>query len=630
MTEPLRRWRFFRAGGFDQVRLDEASDLLAIDQLDQKLWMALSCPVAGIQFDERTLCLIDTDADGHVRAQELIDAVHWARDRLADPKRLALGRDEISLEDIRADGPEGAELRLRLQALLASLDKNPGDTLSVGEIQTAQDRLNVAQLHTWQGACPTLPVLGDATATAYDTLQGVRDKVDDYFLRCRISAFDTRAQNLLDPTEDHFKALGSKPLVEPEALTLLPLARITPSGELALDEGLNPAWQEALQALRQQVITPLCGHRSHLTAPLWEQIKQQFADYARWVKAKPASTPEDELTLTLERLTRYKRDLMTLANNFVAFKAFYTRQGKATFQAGTLYLDGRSCELCITVTDPARHALLAALSRICLVYCDCTRAGKKMSIAAAFTAGDSDQLMVGRNGVFYDRLGQDWDATILKIIDHPISLRQAFWSPYKRFVKMLGEQLQKLAASKAGANEAQLSQAADAMVKPGGVPTQNGKSGALPSAPPFDVAKFAGIFAAIGMAVGAIGTALASVTLGLLALKWWQIPLALLGFMLAISTPAVALAWFKLRTRNLGPLLDANGWAINARAHINIPFGTSLTQLAQLPQNAERSLTDPYADKKPSLRFYLLGGALLLLGLVAAWWMWKHNGSLIA
>ena len=47
-------WRFFRAGGFDQVRLDTAAELLAIDQLDQKLWVALSCPVKGIEFDART------------------------------------------------------------------------------------------------------------------------------------------------------------------------------------------------------------------------------------------------------------------------------------------------------------------------------------------------------------------------------------------------------------------------------------------------------------------------------------------------------------------------------------------------------------------------------------------------
>ena len=71
-------FKFFRAGGFDQVRIDTAADLLALKELDQKLWVALSCPVKGIEFDTRTLALIDTDNDGHLRAPELLAAIDWA------------------------------------------------------------------------------------------------------------------------------------------------------------------------------------------------------------------------------------------------------------------------------------------------------------------------------------------------------------------------------------------------------------------------------------------------------------------------------------------------------------------------------------------------------------------------
>jgi hypothetical protein len=134
----------------------------------------------------------------------------------------------------------------------------------------------------------------------------------------------------------------------------------------------------------------------------------------------------------------------------------------------------------------------------------------------------------------------------------------------------------------------------------------------------FDVGKFAGIFAAIGLAVGAIGTALAAMVTGMLGLRWWQMPLVVVGLMLLISGPAMVLAWFKLRSRNLGPILDANGWAVNARARINIPFGTSLTQLAQLPEGAERALTDPYAEKERPWKLYLTIAAILFVA--AAWW----------
>jgi hypothetical protein len=132
------------------------------------------------------------------------------------------------------------------------------------------------------------------------------------------------------------------------------------------------------------------------------------------------------------------------------------------------------------------------------------------------------------------------------------------------------------------------------------------------------VAKFAGIFAAVGLAVGAIGTAVASLLTGFLGLKAWQMPLALAGLMLLISGPAMLQAFFKLRSRNLGPILDANGWAVNTRARINIPFGTSLTHVAALPEGAERALTDPYGEKKTPWTRYLILGALLAAGVYFA------------
>ena len=239
-----------------------------------------------------------------------------------------------------------------------------------------------------------------------------------------------------------------------------------------------------------------------------------------------------------------------------------------------------------------------------------------MTVACAFTAGDSDQLMVGRNGVFYDRQGRDWDATITKIVEHPISLRQAFWSPYKAASRMVGNMMQKMAASKSASADAQLSAAAVNNTQKVVTPVAGKATAAAPIAP-FDVAKFAGIFAAIGLAVGAIGTLLASVVTGLVSLAWWQLPIAVGGVMVAISGPAVVLAWFKLRSRNLGPLLDANGWAINARARINIPFGTSLTQLAELPAGAERSLSDPYTEEKSPWGWVAAAG--VALGVFLAW-----------
>jgi len=610
-------WRFFRAGGFDQVQLDTAADLLALGELDQKLWVALSCPVKGIEFDTRSLQFIDSDNDGHVRAPELLSAIAWAHSRLSNPDVLVQKCDGVPIAQIRDDDEAGKLIKAAALVLAQELGKTESDVLTVFEASAAQLSHTARALAAWEAAGRDALPLGDATAAAHALVTELDGKVQDFFTRCQLAAFDDRAGSVLNASEDALKALAPATLqTSSQGISDLPLAHVRSDAVLPLTRGINPAWAARICTLRDTVVTPLLGAQDQLSAADWQSIQVKLASYSTWLAAKPDPLTEGDGVRDLEKLARYVRDLQWLANNFVAFRDFYTRQGKATFQIGTLYLDGRSCELCVAVNDAAKHAALASLSRLCLVYCDCVRGADKLSIAAAFTAGDSDQLMVGRNGVFYDRQGRDWDATITKIIDHPISLRQAFWSPYKQVARAVGSQMQKLAASKAKTADDKLVGAAlNASTK-----AAAGEPAKAPPPPPFDVGKFAGIFAAIGLALGAVGTMVVSVVSGLFSLAWWQWPLVLLGVMLLISGPAVLLAWFKLRSRNLGPILDANGWAINARARINIPFGTSLTQLAKLPANAQRSLSDPYADKPSSWPYLVLmlvvaAGAMWLLGL---------------
>ncbi|HAA02291.1 MAG TPA: hypothetical protein DCE18_02835, partial [Syntrophobacteraceae bacterium] len=125
-----------------------------------------------------------------------------------------------------------------------------------------------------------------------------------------------------------------------------------------------------------------------------------------------------------------------------------------------------------------------------------------------------------------------------------ISIRQAFWSPYKQISKMVHDQIEKVAAS----HDKTVKDAASAGVSD---TAHKAEAGQPVAAPPFDVGKFAGIFAAIGLAIGAIGTAIASVLTGFLNLSWWQMPLAVGGLLLLISGPSMVIAYFKLRKRNL-------------------------------------------------------------------------------
>ena len=165
--------------------------------------------------------------------------------------------------------------------------------------------------------------------------------------------------------------------------------------------------------------------------------------------------------------------------------------------------------------------------------------------------------------------------------------------------------MQKFAEAKERENEARLKAAAD--------------SGIVPQASnPVDVGKMVGIVAALGVGIGAVGTLFGGFVSGFMNLQpWYAKPFAILGAMLAISGPSVLLAWLKLRQRTLGPVLEANGWAVNGRVRVNIPLGAALTDLKVLPRGARRSLDDPFEDRKARRRRRLFWTAAVLVAAAA-------------
>ena len=72
---------------------------------------------------------------------------------------------------------------------------------------------------------------------------------------------------------------------------------------------------------------------------------------------------------------------------------------------------------------------------------------------------------------------------------------------------------------------------------------------------------------------------------------------------------------------------EGNGWAINGRVKINIPFGAALTKLAALPPNARRTLEDPYEDKDARSRRRQIAVAIVVLVAAAIWTRVNHNQS---
>lgn len=352
-------------------------------------------------------------------------------------------------------------------------------------------------------------------------------------------------------------------------------------------------------------------------------VKAAFESLVEKDKAAPPLVAFQDL----HKLALYHANLYTFLNNFLSFTDFYTPEKKAIFQTGTLYLDGRACLLCVPVEDIDNHARLAEPSHLCLVYCECQRkdtdgADAGMTIAAALTEGNVARLIDGKHGLFIDDAGKEWDSKIVKIVHNPISLQEAVWAPYIRFANMISEQIHKFVEAKDQAvAEKATALATDA-------PAAASAAAATAPKQPFDFAKGAGIFAALSVAVSMLSAAFAYIANSLASLGWlW--PLALILVFICISGPSVILAWFKLRKRGLGSLLDASAWAVNNEAPINILMGATLTKKAKLPHDVRKELNDPYAipekvlAKRRRRRNWLIFWLIVLICLAGfAAWCW--------
>ena len=508
-------WTYANIGGNTRVVIKNGKDIQHLAELDEKLWTVLACPVSGLELPEESLKHMDVNNDGKIHVSDVIATSQWLCSVLRDAQLLFEEKSSLRLTDI-AD-----ETLLSVATPLAT----------DGVVTLEAVKAAIAGVSIEAQAIPAAPYAADVMA-AYKACQ---ETYAQYFQTAKL------------------QSLG---------LATLPADAAVPglTEEQFVEMGKNISDYEAAKTAAE------AANAAALTAAQ--------------AKYKP-----------LEKLLLLCRDFCTLLRNFVSFQDFYAKRGKALlgrgaddespwaiFQAGTLVIDQRACNLCLKVSDMAKHNTQAIDSGMFLIYCNCKHhaSGQTMQIVAAMTVGDIRNLKVGKNALFYDRQGRDWEAEVVKIIDNPISIGQAFWTPYRKLGDWVSGLITKSAAEK------EKKSFADMTTKLQTTPAAPAAAQQPAQPAPFDIAKFAGIFAAIGMAVGYIGSFFTSLALGLRGLGWWGW-LIIPGLLLVISGPSMILAWMKLRKRNLAPLLNANGWAINADAIVSVLFGNTLTEKADFP-----------------------------------------------
>ena len=667
------KWTFDTVGGVTRVKISTGEDIAHLGELDPKMWTVLSCPVNGLEIDEKILKYVDCDGDGKIRVNDVIATAKWLTGALNNPDAIIDGKDSLDIEFFNKEDACGLKLYNSSKHILENLGKQ-GSVISIADaVDTAaifaQTRFNgdgvvtevtsedadekaviaaivasyggvldksgamgatadliekfyaaAAGYIAWRAAEVEAPY-GDKTDAVIAAYNALDAKVKDFFVRSRLAAFSPDSLAALDVQTSRVEAISAENLTsKTQEISEYPLARVTGKAEIDLTAPVNPAWAAQFNT----VISAAAADKKVLTEDDWKAIGSTFAAYTGWKDSKTGAEVEAlgldtlkgfiekdkkaalldlvaqdaalaEESSNIESVSKFlyvMKDFYRLLRNFVTLDDFYTKDKdvSAVFQSGRLIIDQRECRFCMKVTDMAKHNSSAAASGMFLVYCDCTTPLKpnKLTIVAAVTVGDIGDLVVGKNAVYYDNEGVEWDAVITKIIDNPISIAQSFWSPYRRMSKAVENLINKSAADK----DAKIMADATAKINAASVPNPAG----APAAPaqPFDIGKFAGIFAAFGIALGSLGTALTKIFDGVLNMPVYKTVLAIIAILLIISGPAMVMAWLKLRRRNIAPLLNANGWAVNASSKISIPFGETLTDIARYPK---LKIKDPYARK---------------------------------
>ncbi|MCQ2182399.1 MAG: hypothetical protein MJY89_03225 [Bacteroidales bacterium] len=680
------KWNYCSVGGVVRVNIASGEDIAHLGELDQKLWTVLSCPVTGLEFNQKTLDLLDVDKDGKIRVTEVIGAAEWLTSVIKDKDLILKGGDELQLDQINTECEAGRKLYNSAKQILCNLGlekesisiEDASDSVRIfaktssngdGVITAASaeedeglrkiittisetmgsvvDRSGeagvdaalidgfyseLADYSAWQAAAEADKAnvfpYGDNTPAALAACDSLKDKIADYFMRCKLIAFDGDVTNAVDISVDRLAAISEKNLAtQTEEISSYPLARPSKEGILPFN-GINPAWQGAFATLKSLVLDADFAGKEGIDEDEWNATLDKFAAYKAWcaaekgskvaclgldevnsflkedrktdlvalVEADIALKDEAESIDEVDKLLHFYKYFYKFLKNYVIFTDFYSpdEDEQPVFNAGRLFIDQRCCKLCVRVEDMGKHADMAGLSGMFLIYCECVSKilGQKMNIVAAMTDGGVKNLRPGTNAIFYDRNGQDWDATVIRIVDNPISIKQAFFSPYVKFWDFIVSKINKSASEKENGVISDLQAKADSGLP---VPPADGAAAPDKKQQAFDIAKFAGIFAAIGMALGYIGSFLTKVVSGATANPLRAI-LVLVGIMLCISGPSCFIAWGKLRKRNLGPVLNANGWAINSVVLVNILFGRTLTSVAQYPR---LNLKDPYKMKTP-------------------------------
>lgn len=535
------------------------------------------------------------------------------RFRKAFDTTLANGDGIVTPDEV--PDPEAAELATWILATVGGR-KDPFGVTGVGHEEIQDFTLGAGRYRTWRErpkADPALEPFGDLTDNAAALVDELGPKVEEWFLQCALLEQEGERLKGVGSTEEELRELlrADRDALR-RHLARTPLSDPRTDARLDLRDGINAIFRERMRELTEVVLSPVLGPDPEvLDRAGWDRVRAHLRRYRKWRKEKPAQPfeavpealldPENlaalgerlgevvEIDLAasdrlarledLEKLLLLCGAILRLTRNLVNFQALYDPAKPALFQMGSLVIDGRRLDLTVKVRDRAKHKQVAKASETFLVYASVFGDDGKpaFEVAAPITAGERGGLRVGKRGILLGRDGKEWDAEVVDVVEAPISISEAVRSPFVKLGTFLSERIQALAANTL--------ESAQKTLTSGEVP-----AGAQ-AAPAKDAPRssFQNLAVMLSLATAALGSAAAFLLKVLAETNPLKLMGSLVGIVLLVAFASGFLGWLRLRRRDMSPILEANGWAVNVPLALTRELGELFTRRPPLPGDPRRS-----------------------------------------
>lgn len=589
----------------------------------------------------------------------------------------------------QAVASELKEVHLQLTQLFPdTFNRHGKPAISRALLSRARSQLQLARAH--QRLRSEAMLWGEQSLPFAKRLLQVQSPLNAYFLLCRLVESQPELQEALRlKTEQVNPLLGDLEALT-KATAALPVALPQRDGVLRFDTLSGSPSREALESLRADVLIPLLGQAEQLDELRWRTLERQALQVVAWqetwdqlpvvLRAPELLTVSDETLLKLEaaceadlaqkklldrlvdleRLVLYQRWLLEFCNNFISMPALYDPHRGSLFDWGRLILAGREFHLSVIVPEHAAHVKQASSTPLCLAYVRVSTHRAEdapFEVAVPVTAGNSSGIQVGRRGVFLQHDGKEYDAEVIEVVAHPVSLWEATFQPFSRIGQFITSKFESLSNAGLGTLDTSLNKGMDvfsstahkavltgatsaAATTAATAATSAAATTAATSAAAATTAAAAGstnmltLLAGGGLAIAALGSSLAFILAQLRQLTLVDVVSTLLMLFTLVALPSGLVGWLKLRRRNLAVVLEGSGWALNDRLLVTSQAGPLFTRRPSMPSNTRMLPLDEvkelirlgrltgYEADETGLRWWqVLLGVLMMIAYIA----WYHR-----